>query len=405
MKILFLCNKLPHSEVVGGHRIIYQRIRHLAKAGYKVGLLTFVTHETPEQYHSIQPLLTEIKTIPHPDRNIAVRIFHDYLAALSRPAVFWKSYSKEMMKMIGEIVVKGHYDAVIAEFSEMGQYLHKNPYLPAIHKIISCHRCVTASYEKYKELGEVQWKLYFKSLPQIFGLEKYEFEMYRSADRILVLTPSDRFTMQYYAPDLSVSIVSSGVDIHYLQESMPAHREPIILMTGYMRDPANEDGVDWFYHHVWPRLSQSYPEVKFYIVGADPSPRMKKMVKNEKRIIVTGKVKDLRPYRSRARVMISPVRLGSGLRTKVLEAMASGLPVLSTSLGMAGIEAQNGVNCLIADTPELFTQSVEWLLTDHFLGARMARDAQALIEKKHTLSTGLQQFENILKSVVERKSS
>jgi len=202
MKILFLCNKLPHSEVAGGHRIIYQRIRYLTEQGHQIGLLTFIGNETEEQRQSLQPLLTELKTVPLPNRKITTRAFHDYLA-LSRPAVFWKSYSKEMMQTVGEIVEKGNYDAVISEFSEMGQYLHKNPYLPAVHKLISCHRCVTASYEKYKEVGEVRWRLYLKSLPQLRGLEKYEFEMYRSADRTLVLTPQDRFTMQYYAPDLS----------------------------------------------------------------------------------------------------------------------------------------------------------------------------------------------------------
>ncbi len=404
MRILFLCNKLPHPEVAGGHRIIYQRIRHLVKAGHQVSLLTFVTDETEEKYQSIQPFLEELQTRPLPQRNIIVRALHDYLA-LSRPAVFWKSYSKDMVLKLSDMVEKGNYDVVVAEFSEMGQYLHKNPYLSAVHKVISCHRCVVSSYEKYKDIGGVKWRLYLKSLPQVRGLEKYEFEMYRSVDRTLVLTPQDRFTMQYYAPDLSISVTSSGVDINHLQEHPPVPKEPIVLMTGYMRDPANDDGVKWFYKNVWPQLSKNHPEIKFYIVGAEPSRQLKRILSGERRIIITGKVKDLRPYRNRARVMISPVRLGSGIRTKVLEAMASGLPVVSTSLGMAGIEAQTGVNCLIADTPELFTRSVEWLLTDRALGVRMARNARELVERKHALEIGLHHFENILKSVVEGNGS
>lgn len=400
MKILFLCNKLPHAEVAGGHRIIYQRIRYLANAGHQIGLLSFVTNETSEQKESLEPLITELETLPHPNRNIFIRAFHDYLMR-SRPAVFWKSYSADMMRTLGEVVEKGQYDAVFAEFAEMGQYLHKNPYLPAVHSFISCHRCVTASYEKYSILGEVKWRLYLKSLPQLRGLEKYEFKMYRSADRILVLTPQDRFTMQYYAPDLSISVTPSGVDIEYLQEHPPVPKEPIVLMTGYMADPANEDGVEWFYHHVWPELSKHHPEVKFYIVGADPSPRIQRIVSGDRRIVITGKVKDLRPYRNRARVMVSPVRLGSGLRTKVLEAMAAGLPVVSTSLGIEGIEAQTGVNCLVADTPELFTRSVEWLLTDRALSARMARNARELVERKNALDIGLHHIEKIMKSVIE----
>lgn len=306
-----------------------------------------------------------------------------------------------MMKAVGDEVEQGKYDLVIAEFSEMGQYLYKNPYLSAVHKVISCHRCVTASYEKYTELGEVKLHLYLKSLPQLRGLQKYEFNMYRCADRILVLTPQDRFTMQYYAQDLAISVAPMGVDIQQLQADPPVPKEPIILLTGFMGDPANEDGVEWFYHHIWPQLRAEHPEVKFYIVGAAPGRRIKKIAQKDPRVVVTGSVKDLRPYRDRARVFVSPVRLGSGLRTKVLEAMAGGVPVVSTSLGMAGIEAQTGVNCLVADTPELFAQSVEWLLTDQELAARMVRNARELVEKKHSLESGMLRLERILTEIIE----
>lgn len=400
MKILFLTNKLPHAEVAGGHRIIHQRIRYLAECGHQVGLLSFVHGENEEQISSMRPLLCDQHLLPHPARNILTRAFHDYLS-LSRPAVFWKSYSKEMTKAVGEISEQGKYDLIIAEFSEMGQYLHNNPHLSAINKIISCHRCVTASYEKYTSLGEVRLRLHLKSLPQLRGLQKYEFDMYRSADRVLVLTPQDRFTMQYYAQDLAVSVVPSGIDVKYIQAHPPVPKEPIILLTGFMDDPANEDGVEWFYHHVWPQLRERHPEVKFYIVGSSPRAKIRRLADKDRRIIVTGAVNDLRPYRNRARVFVSPVRLGSGMRLKALEAMAAGLPVVSTSLGMAGLDAQTGVNCLVADTPELFTRSVEWLLTDRGLSARMARNARELVEKKYTLEEGLSRFEKTIRSVVE----
>lgn len=400
MKILFLTNKLPHAEVVGGHRIIYQRIRYLFQRGHKIGLLTFVNDESEEKIESLRPLLAELHTLPHPRRNIFVRAFHDYLS-LNRPAVFWKSYSNEMVKKVGEVAEQGKYDLIIAEFSEMGMYLHNNPYLSAIRTIISCHRCVTAAYEKYQDLGEVRFKLHLKSIPQLIGLQTYEFNVYRSADRILVLTPQDRFTMQYYAQDLAISVVPSGIDVNYIQEKPSVPKEPVILMTGFMNDPANEDGVEWFYKHVWPELSQRHPELKFYIVGSSPRQKIRRLADKDSRIIVTGAVEDLRPYRNQASVFVSPVRLGSGMRLKVLEAMAGGLPVVSTSLGMAGIDAQTGVNCLVADTPELFTRSVEWLLTDHELSDRMAAAAKELVEQKYTLEDGLRRFEKIIQSVVE----
>lgn len=400
MKILFLTNKLPHAQVAGGHRIIYQRIRYLIEQGHQVGLITFTHGEKENQVKSLESILAELHTLPHPRRNFFIRAFHDYIS-LNRPAVFWKSYSAKMMKKVGEVADKGKYDVVIAEFSEMGQYLHKNCYLSAIHKVISCHRCVTASYEKYNSLKEVRFKLHLKSILQMRELKRYEFDMYRCADRIFVLTPQDRFTMQYYAQDLAVSVIPSGVDIKYIQALPPVPKEPIILMTGFMGDPANEDSVEWFYHHIWPQLRARNPTVKFYIVGAEVSARIQKLGEKDPRIIITGAVKDVRPYRNRARVFVTAVRLGSGMRLKVLEAMASGLPIVSTSLGLAGIDAQTGVNCLVADTPELFLRSIEWLLTDRTLSVRMSRAARTLVKNKYTLEDGLKQFEKTLKSIVD----
>ena len=169
MKILFLTIKLPHAQVVGGNRIVYQRIRHLANQGHSIGLISYVSNETEEEITSLTPLIDDLHTLPQPRRNMATRMFHDYVD-LARPALIWKLYSKKMMTLVADVVEQGKYDVVIAEFSEMGQFLFKNPYLSAVHTVISCHRCITASYEKYREMKEVRLRLHLKSLPQLRGL-------------------------------------------------------------------------------------------------------------------------------------------------------------------------------------------------------------------------------------------
>lgn len=400
MRILFLSNKLPHADVAGGQRLVYDRINHMVNAGHQVGLATFIANETEIQIDSIRPLLDEICCLKIGYRSFFKRAFHDYLS-WNRPALFWKNYSLDMMRAVGRMVDRGRYDVVIAEFSEMGQYLHQNPYLSAVKKIISCHQCLTMSFEQYAKTTDVRRFLKYKSCSQVQRLQKYEFDMYHSADRIFVLTPQDRFTLQYYAPELAVSVVPAGVDIAFLEDTYLVPKEQIVLMTGFMGDPANDDGAEWFCRHVWPQLKEKYPGVRFYIVGASPRKRLRHLLRKEDRIVITGEVDDLRSYRARARVFVSPVRLGSGLRTKVLQAMASGVPVVSTSLGVAGIEARTGVNCLIADTPELFLQSIEWLLSDRTLSARIVQQGRELVKRTHSLENDLVRFEKTVKSVVE----
>ena len=135
-------------------------------------------------------------------------------------------------------------------------------------------------------------------------------------------------------------------------------------------------------------------------MGEGASQEMKQLAARAETISVIEFVDDLRPYREQASIFVNPMRLGSGLRIKMLEAMATGLPVVSTALGAAGIPAQNGENCFIADTPELFARSIDWLLNDEKLAATMGRRARELVEKRHDIRSTIRELEQVLSEVV-----
>lgn len=400
MKILFLANQLPHENIAGGHRLIYQRIRLLIDQGHEVGLAALVAPENEPFIPAVRAMVHELETVPVKGRNIFLRAFCDYMSA-TLPAIFWKNYSPNMMRAIGDMVERTKYDVVIAEFSEMGMYLYRNPYLSAVRKIVSCHRCLTTSFNKYAETSGVPLMLRLKSAEQIRPLEKYEFEMYSAMDLILTLTAEDRFSLLNHAPELPVAVIPPGIDYDYLDRAeQPKSGPPIVMMCGYFSDKSNSDGALWFAHDIWPLITQTHPDLRLYFVGAGASHELKQLAHMDKRIVVTGAVNDLRPYREQASIFINPMRLGSGLRIKVLEAMASGLPVVSTSLGAAGIPAQNGVNCFIADTPELMAESIVWLLGDKLLGQTIGLAAKAMVKSKYDIRSSVREFEKVLREVV-----
>ena len=400
MKILFLANQLPHENVAGGHRLIHQRMRRLAERGHRIGLAAFVSPGNEKFIPSVREKVGELETIPVPNRKILVRAFRDYTSS-TLPAIFWKNHSPAMMRTIGDMVERTKYDVVVAEFSEMGMYLYRNPYLSAVRKVVSCHRCLTTAFGTYVQTAGVSPMVRLKSVSQIHKLGKYEFEMYRAMDHVLTLTAEDRFTLLNHAPELPASVIPPGIDFDYLDRDAPAKpNPPIVMMCGYFADKSNNDAALWFAHETWPAIRKAHPDLQLHLVGVGVGKKIKQLAARDDRIVVVGAVDDLRPYREQARIFINPMRLGSGLRIKVLEAMASGLPVVSTSLGVAGIPAQNGVNCFIADTPALTAEAINWLLNDQALREAMGKSAKAMVKGKYDVRSTVCELEHVLEEVV-----
>ena len=395
MKILFIANRLPHADVAGGHRLIYQRMRQLQQRGHTVGLAALIMQENLDHLPCLKDTFYEVEAIPFQARSTWHRVSNDYLNPLL-PAIFWKNRSAQLMQQVGSMVERSQYDLVVAEYGEMGQYLYQNPYLSAVHKIISCHRCLTDSLRTYSQTKGVPLSMRLKSKAQLPRLSAYEYELYRNMDHILTLTNKDRFTLLHDAPQLPVSVVAPGIDVEELNEiEYVRHEEPTLVMCGYFADKSNRDAALWFIRHVWPILQERYPSLRCQFVGKGIGHEIKQAQQKYETIELISDVDDLRPYRKKAHIFINPMRIGSGLRIKMLEAMGSGLPVVTTQLGAAGIPAQNGVNCFIADTPELFAHSISWLLQDPTLVKEMGQRAQQLVSDQYGIHQSVKELERI----------
>ena len=400
MKILFLANRLPHKNVVGGHRLIYQRMKTLLDLGHEIGLAALVAPDQVEHIPEMREMLHEVETAPLPKRSVFIRATHDYVS-FYQPAIFWKNYSPSLMRAIGDMVERTKYDVVVAEYSEMGMYLYRNPFLSAVRKVVSCHRCLSTAFSNYIQEKDMPISLRLKSASQLHKLEKYEFEMYSAMDHVFTLTPEDRFTLINYAPELAVSVIPPGINFDYLDRPAPPKPpDPIVMMCGFFADKSNNDAALWFAHESWPLLRDKHPDLQLHFVGLGAQRELQQIARNDSRITLVSQVDDLRPHRERARIFINPMRLGSGLRIKVLEAMATELPVVSTTLGVAGIPAQNGENCFLADTPELMAESISWLLHDRTLCRSMGKAAKKMVRERYHVESTVREFEKVLAEVL-----
>ncbi len=399
MKILFLTKLFPHPKGISGSIVIYNRIRYLVERGHQVSLLSFICPEDEPYVAEIRALVTELEMIPAPQEESPLKRLA-YQLFSTMPSPFREMRSWAMRRRVGEMVERGHFHVVIAEFSAMGQYLYRNPYLSAVRRIISCHECCTKAFatairfHRWSPAGLMK-RIGFNQVRQ------YEFAMYRNVDHVLVLTSQERYVLLNYAPNLRVTVVPHGVDVNDYASVPMAAREDSLIFVGYYFNESNRDAVHWFVRTVWPQLKKTYPQLKFYIVGRGATASIRNLARRDPQIVVTGEVQDIRTYLARAKVFICPIRIGSGFRAKILEAMASGVPVVSTSLGAEGIPSGGGEIMLLADTPEQMVKCIRLLITDADLGSTLAAKAREFVVHRFARENGMAALNRVVSDVVE----
>jgi len=207
--------------------------------------------------------------------------------------------------------------------------------------------------------------------------------------------------MLNYAPDLRITVIPYGVDVAAFRPPEIETERRGLLFTGYYSDEQNRDAVLWFLRHVWPHVVARRPDTTFHVVGPDPTPAMRAMGEIDLRVRVTNRVPDVRPYLHRAAVFVCPVRMGSGMRGKILEAMAAGTPVVTTSVGAEGIPAVPGENCFVADDPVVMANHIEWLLADEGLRRRLAENARRVVAERFSWDYTISRLEETLERVLE----
>lgn len=400
MKILVITSHLPHRRSISGHQIVYQRMRRLIGAGHQVGLCALRGIAEGTSQDPLYKELFDLRVLPAPSRASFTRRVRDYV--LSRiPPPYWPYHLPAMYRAVGDMVHESDYDVVLAEFSQMGQYLYENPWLPAVRKIISAHECASMATRTPLFLPQRTWTRSVAEHLIRRDLRKFEFNLYRNVDRVLTLTRADLFTLQTFAPELRVSVVPPGVDHDYFSLEGVGASEPSIVFTGQFADPANRDGVEWFLENSWPRLRQVHPQLIFNVLGPNLTPTMSALARRHPGVHLRGEITDIRPFLQQANVFVCPVRMGSGLKIKILEAMSAGVPVVTTSIGAEGIPVQSGVNAMLADDPSMLVEAVDLLISDPHLAKRMAGQANRMVKERFHWDLSMKTLESVLRDVAK----
>lgn len=217
------------------------------------------------------------------------------------------------------------------------------------------------------------------------------------ADHVLTVSDADRDQFAQTIAPAKISVIPTGVDIDLFRPV--AGEEPnTLVFSGSMDWMPNEDGILYFVQEILGRIRKLIPSVSVVVVGRNPSSRLLEMGRKTAGMNVTGLVEDVRPYIQRGAVYVVPLRVGSGTRLKIFEAMAMGKAVVSTTIGAEGLPVRHGENILIADTPDEFAGAVVELLRDSVRRTSLGQAARELVVRGHSWDSVGRHFESVLET-------
>ncbi|ABQ91949.1 glycosyltransferase family 4 protein [Roseiflexus sp. RS-1] len=404
MKILLLSPYPPYPPRGGGAMRIYQIIRGLAQR-HSLTCLTFVPDAAAEQ--ALAPLrdLCRLITVRGPAPRSLLRRAWTTLAS-PFPDMALRNASPAFRALLCDLVAREHVDIVQAESIEMASYLielarNAGASSSIVQRPLLALDQFNAEYVLQKRAAITDLRAAFTladpvrrgaggvySLIQWIKLAHYERRILQICDAVIVVSEEDRKALERLGGTCR-AVVPNGVDTTFFsRETLTGdHRTPlsyaapVMVFSGTLDFRPNIDAIVWFIEAVLPRIHARRPDVQLLVVGRRPAPILRRLAE-QGRLILTGEVSDVRPFLAGAAVYIVPMRIGGGIRLKVLEAFALEAPVVSTTLGVEGIAGlRDGVHCLLADTPQQFADAVVRLLDDpalrRILGAAGRRLARA----------------------------
>jgi len=384
MNILFLTKLFPRADIIGGPILIYHRIKNLSSMGHKISLIAPAYTDEDRNDTSLEPFCEKIIRVdsvrerPHDEVDALYK-------RLNRPKIFLAGdggYDERIEDALKLTLKEKHFDAVIAEYSMMGQYIESNrSYIPAATMtVISVHECYTKAFKLRAAKGE---KIGEATINELFN---YEFRMYGVVDRILTLTREDGDILVNHAPGLKnkIRVVPHGVDTGFYkppEKKSPDRSTKNILYLGNFQHYPNVDAVKNFINRCWDRILQEVPDAKFYAIGFNPPQELLDLRSENVTVRDGGDNENVRQCYWNSDVFVAPIELGTGFRGKLLEAMACGLPVVATRRATFGINPEHGEDMFVADDYGAFSEYVIMLLKNVELRKKISNNALALAMK------------------------
>jgi len=379
MRVLQICSKPPLPEIDGGCKAMNNITQGLLLNGVEVKLLTISTYKHPfkkEDFSKDYVAKTGVENIYIKTK---VNVGEAFLNLFSKKSYnVERFYVKEFEDLIVRVVAEKDFDIVLIESLYVSKYINIIRKVTKAKIVYRAHNIESEIWDRNASKAKGLRKIYLKLLAR--KLKKYETDVLNQFDGIAAITEKDKSNFIRMGCKIPIEVFPFGIDIlHY--ETNGALEKKSVFHLGSMDWHPNVNGLKWFFRNVWNEVVKNFPDVEFTLAGKDiPDWLMKHEQKN---VNVIGSVKNANDFINQHSIMIVPLFVASGMRIKIIEAMALQKLVVATSIAAEGIAYKDGENIVIADTIEDFTKAIIKYLSNDKEQKRIAINGRELVESSY----------------------
>jgi sugar transferase (PEP-CTERM/EpsH1 system associated) len=395
VKILYVCHRFPFPPKRGGKIRPFNMIRHLSASGHEVTVASLArSRDEASEGRGISSYCARFEMVEVNDSVQMARMVAR-LPTLT-PSSMGYFYSPQLARRVRELLEEQRFDLIFVHCSSAAQYVASARGVPKVLDFGDMDSQKWLEYARYKTFP-------FSAGYRLEGLklEREEKRLARMFDLCTATTQAEWETLERYKLGVPSDWFPNGVDADYFSPTPEPYDGDTLSFVGRMDYYPNQEGMFDFCANVLPRVQQRRPRTKLVIVGADPTPAVRKLG-DLPGVTVTGSVPDVRPYVRASAAMVAPLNIARGTQNKILEAMAMGVPVVTSPAAAGGVDAAPGEHLLVAASHEEQTQAVLRVLDDRTERQRLAAAGRARMLSHHAWPSSMRRLDAILERVIHQ---
>jgi len=397
MRILCLTSRLPYPPNRGDRLRAFHFIEHLSQE-HDLSLVSFIADEAERDYlQSLRAYCRDLRVLPMSSRRSAISTALNIWRREPLQTLYYRL--EAMRRVVDDMIATTGFDAAYVHLFRMAPYVANHSHL---YRIVDLTDVISK---------EIDLSLPYRGLASraVYRLEKnrisrYEQWVAQNFEETWLISRSDRQALARTSPEANIRVVPNGVDLEQFHPTGQPCAPDSLIFVGHLRVLHNMDAATYLAQDVLPLVRKEIPTCTLNIVGADPAPQIQRLGRSAA-ITVTGFVPDLNAQLNSAAVFVAPLRFAAGIQNKVLEAMAAGRPVVTTSLVNDGLGAQPDQEILVADDASATAQQITRLLTNEHLREQMGNAGRQFVKERYSWIHAMERMRTIEKGLQQSRDT